>query len=68
MNRDQREGKFKQIKGKAKRIWGELTDDDIQKADGSTDKLFGIIQERFGDSKETIQQKLDSHDDRSSAR
>jgi uncharacterized protein YjbJ (UPF0337 family) len=68
MNRDQREGKFKQIKGKAKRIWGELTDDDFRKADGSSDKLFGIIQERFGDSRESIQQKLDSLDDRPSAR
>ena len=58
MNRDQTQGKFEQVKGKAKRIWGELTDDDLKKAEGSTDKLFGIIQERFGDSKETIQEKI----------
>ena len=63
MNRDQTEGKFKQFKGKAKRIWGELTDDDFRKADGNTDKLVGIIQERFGDSKESIREKLDSFDD-----
>lgn len=67
MNRDQQEGKFKQLTGKAKRIWGELTDDDIQKADGSTDKFFGIIQERFGDSKESIKQKLEGDEDRPSA-
>jgi len=59
MNRDQTQGKFEQVKGKAKRIWGELTDDDLKKAEGSTDKLFGIIQERFGDSKETIKEKID---------
>lgn len=59
MNRDQAQGNFEQLKGKAKRIWGELTDDDVKKAEGSSDKLYGIIQERFGDSKETIKKKLD---------
>ncbi|TXD33895.1 CsbD family protein [Lujinxingia vulgaris] len=59
MNRDQTQGQFEQLKGKAKRIWGELTDDDVKKAEGSADKLYGIIQERFGDSKESIKKKLD---------
>jgi uncharacterized protein YjbJ (UPF0337 family) len=59
MNQDQIKGQWEQIKGKAKRIWGELTDDDFRKADGSSDKLYGVIQERFGDSKETIKDKID---------
>ncbi len=59
MNRDQAKGKWDQIKGKGKRIWSELTDDDFLKAEGSMDKLFGIIQERFGDTKEEIIKKLD---------
>ena len=58
MNSDQLNGQWEQLKGKAKRIWGELTDDDFMKAQGSADKLYGLIQERFGDSKEAIQQKL----------
>ena len=59
MNSDQVGGQWEQLKGKAKRIWGELTDDDFMKAEGSMDKLFGMIQERFGDTKETIKQKID---------
>jgi uncharacterized protein YjbJ (UPF0337 family) len=59
MNRDQAEGTWEQIKGKAKRIWGELTDDDFQKSEGSSDKLYGIIQQKFGDTKEVIKTKLD---------
>jgi uncharacterized protein YjbJ (UPF0337 family) len=59
MNQDQVAGKWDVIKGKAKRIWGELTDDDFTKAEGSADKLYGIIQQRFGDAKEAIQKKLD---------
>jgi uncharacterized protein YjbJ (UPF0337 family) len=59
MNSDQVGGQWEQLKGKAKRIWGELTDDDFMKAEGSVDKLYGVIQERFGDTKETIKQKID---------
>ena len=35
------------------------TDDDFKKAEGSVDKLYGIIQARFGDTKEAIKAKLD---------
>lgn len=59
MNQDQAQGMFDQLKGKAKRIWGELTDDDFLKAEGSVDKLYGIITEKFGDAKDAIQRKLD---------
>lgn len=60
MNQDQAEGKWDQIKGRAKKAWAELTDDDIKRAEGSADKLYGIIKERFGDTKEAIKAKLDN--------
>jgi len=59
MNQDQMNSKWETIKGKAKRIWGELTDDDFKKAEGSIDKLYGTIQRRFGDTKEQIKAKID---------
>jgi uncharacterized protein YjbJ (UPF0337 family) len=59
MNKDQLLGEWDQLKGRAKRAWGPLTDDDIWKADGSADKLFGLIEARFGDTKEIIKAKLD---------
>ncbi len=59
MNKDTAKGSWDVIKGKAKRIWGELTDDDMLKAEGSADKLYGTIQTRFGETKESIQKKLD---------
>ena len=58
MNKDQIEGQWDQIKGKAKKAWAELTDDDFLKAEGSLDKLYGVIQEKFGDAKEAIKAKL----------
>lgn len=59
MNRDQVMGKWEEVKGKAKRIWGELTDDDFKKAEGSIDKLYGVIQQRFGVDKEAAKRKID---------
>jgi len=51
-------GKWEELKGKAKRIWGELTDDDFKKAEGSADKLYGIIQQRFGVNKEAAKRRI----------
>jgi uncharacterized protein YjbJ (UPF0337 family) len=58
MNSDQVKGAFAQLRGEAKRIWGALTDDDFVRAEGSSDKLIGIIQQRFGDAKNEIRKKL----------
>jgi uncharacterized protein YjbJ (UPF0337 family) len=58
MNRDLFEGPWLQLKGEAKRVWGELTDDDFMRAEGSMDKLVGIIQERFGETRENIRRRL----------
>jgi uncharacterized protein YjbJ (UPF0337 family) len=59
MNKDQAQGSWDIIKGKAKKVWGELTEDDFLKAEGSVDKLYGAIQKRFGDTKEQIKAKID---------
>jgi len=59
MNQDQVSGKWEQLKGRAKKAWGELTDDDFKKAEGSVEKLYGIIQEKIGDTKEAIRARLD---------
>lgn len=59
MNRDQVKGMLGRLKGKAKIILGELTDDDQAKAEGTVDKLYGTLQQSFGDAKELIKRKLD---------
>jgi uncharacterized protein YjbJ (UPF0337 family) len=62
MNKNQASGKWEQMKGRAKKAWGELTDDDFMKAEGSADKLYGVIREKFGDTEEVIRAKLDKVD------
>jgi uncharacterized protein YjbJ (UPF0337 family) len=53
------EGRWKQLKGEAKRVWGKLTDDDWDRAEGNRDKLVGSLQERYGWEKMHAESELD---------
>lgn len=48
MNTDTLAGKWKQIRGKVREEWGELTNDDLDRINGKYDQLVGVIQERYG--------------------
>ncbi|MEM5326739.1 CsbD family protein [Paraburkholderia sp. JHI2823] len=52
MNNDIAEGKWKQLVGKAKAAWGELTDDELARTEGHADRLAGLIQERYGKTRD----------------
>ncbi len=52
MNTDIIKGKWKQLNGRIKQQWGELTDDDLKAAEGSREHLAGKIQERYGIAKD----------------
>ncbi len=41
------EGNWKQLKGKVKEKWGDLTDDDLDKIAGRQDQFEGLIQQRY---------------------
>lgn len=58
MDNDRYEGKWKQMKGRIKQEWGELTDDDLTEAEGHQDYLVGRIQERTGQRKDAIRERL----------
>ena len=59
MNWDQIQGEWKQLKGKAIEQWGELTNDDVDKVNGDREQLEGIIQEKYGKTKEAAKQEVD---------
>lgn len=58
MNADIIQGKWKQLTGRIKERWGNLTDDDLDVAEGHSDYLVGKLQERYGWSKERAQDEL----------
>ena len=58
MNADIIKGKWKQINGRIKERWGNLTDDDLDVAEGHSEYLAGKLQERYGWTKEKAQDEL----------
>ncbi len=60
MNDDILKGKWKQMKGSAQKQWGALTDDELEQVDGDANKLAGLIQEKYGESKETARDAVNS--------
>ena len=59
MNWDQVQGKWKQMKGSAKKQFAKLTDDDLTYIDGQREQLIGRIQERYGIAREEAQRQAD---------
>lgn len=64
MNKDILKGQWKQIQGRIKNAWGELTDDDMLRVGGDWDRLVGTIQERTGQVKEDVERGLSALLDR----
>jgi len=58
MNWDRIEGNWKQLLGKAKEQWGQLTDDDLNVVAGRRDQLAGKIQERYGVAVDVAQKQI----------
>ena len=58
MNKDTLEGKWTQFKGKARETWGKITDDEFEQAKGDAQQLAGLVQERYGKTKEEAQKEV----------
>ena len=61
MNTDVFEGKWKQIRGQAKAWWGRLTDDDLERAAGKFDVFVGLLQEKYGYTRQGAVDEIDKH-------
>jgi uncharacterized protein YjbJ (UPF0337 family) len=59
-HRDVLQGKWKQIRGKVKEEWGHIADHDLDKILGKREQLVGLVQEKYGDTKEKAEQDVDS--------
>jgi uncharacterized protein YjbJ (UPF0337 family) len=59
MNSDTFEGRWKQMIGELRSWWGKLSDDDFEKIAGKKDRLVGMLQEKYGYTREAAQQEVD---------
>lgn len=59
MDWDRVSGGWKELKGKVKEKWGELTDDDLTQIQGKRDQLEGRLQQRYGYAKDKARDEVD---------
>ena len=59
MNKDVFEGKWRQIRGETKAWWGKLTDDDLDRVAGKLEVFAGLLQEKYGYTREHAVNEID---------
>jgi len=60
MNEDIFKGKWKQLRGQIQQKWGDLTNDDLDRIQGARTEFEGLLQERYGYTRERAQQEVDN--------
>ncbi len=60
MHKEQFTGKWRQLRGRVKAEWGKLTDDELDQIEGNYDMLVGKIVEKYGQTREQVERRLDS--------
>ena len=64
MNWDRIEGRWQETKGKIREQWGKLTDDDLDIIAGKRDQLVGILQRRYGETRDEMERQVREFEDR----
>jgi uncharacterized protein YjbJ (UPF0337 family) len=52
------QGRWEELKGRVREKWGQLTDNDLDKAQGNLEQLIGLIKERTGATAQEIEREL----------
>jgi uncharacterized protein YjbJ (UPF0337 family) len=60
MNEAMLKGNWNELKGRIKAKWGDITNDDMDVIDGKADQLVGILQQRYGRSKEEAEREVEA--------
>jgi uncharacterized protein YjbJ (UPF0337 family) len=59
MKTNELQGKLKQVRGKVTEQWGNIVDHDLDKIMGKREQLVGLMQEKYGDTRDKAEQDLD---------
>ena len=59
MNKLTFRGGWKEVKGKLKQKYANLTDDDLTFTEGKEDEMLGRLQKRTGRSKEQLRKEIE---------
>jgi uncharacterized protein YjbJ (UPF0337 family) len=59
MNEDVFAGRWKEMRGTLRSWWGNLTDDDFEWIGGQKDRLVGLVQQKYGYTRDQAQSEVD---------
>ncbi len=59
MNSDIFEGKWMEMRGQVKEWWGKLTDDELDQTHGKAEQLVGLIQQRYGYTRQQAEEEFE---------
>ncbi len=60
LNQQMLEGSWNEIKGKVRARWGQISDQELQEAQGNVEQLVGMIQQKTGEAREEIEAHLEA--------
>jgi uncharacterized protein YjbJ (UPF0337 family) len=52
-------GKWKEIKGDLQKMWGRLTDDELEEAKGNMNNFAGTVQRKYGMAQDEVRRQID---------
>jgi uncharacterized protein YjbJ (UPF0337 family) len=58
MNKTELKGNWNELKGKLKKSYAELTDNDLIYEEGREDELYGRLQKKLGKSQDEVRQLI----------
>ena len=59
INTDVLTAKWHQFRGKVKEQWGKITDNDLDRIAGKRDQLIGLVQEKYGYTKQKAEEEVE---------
>jgi len=59
VNQEPLKGEWMRLRGRVRREWGKLTNDDIAAIQGDREVLLGRLQERYGHTREEVEHEFD---------
>jgi uncharacterized protein YjbJ (UPF0337 family) len=58
MSNSNLEGKWTEIKGEIKTMWGNLTGDELESTKGNLESIVGLIQQKYGAAKDDVSERV----------
>lgn len=60
MNPNILQGKWRQLRGEVRKTWGKITDDDLDQIQGSYDRLVGMLQVKYGFTRQQASEEINN--------